>query len=81
MMKSLSGCWCKKVPNYICTNCDAVSRWRKIPERNKIRLLAYNKMLAANSWHPEDEKRKLDLLKILLEGNHCITDIPLDPVL
>jgi len=87
-------CWCKEVfsfcrPNkitsdsgmmsqYVCIDCEADTRWKKIPARWQMRLIAYSKMLTSANNSEDLKKRKIDMAKLISEGGYCVSDIPLD---
>lgn len=61
-------CWCKKI-GYLCEECEAKKKWRKLSENDRVHLKAYNLQISENRPDPK-------LALYILKNDLCVSMIP-----
>lgn len=62
-------CWCKKVINYSCCDCEKTKKWNNISPSERLDLLVYAKQLRLN-------RVDLKFAERILNKNLCVSMIP-----
>ena len=67
-------CWCSTT-GYKCSECEKLDEWKLIKPKNKIKLLAYSKLLTSDSLNLKS-KSHYELSKYILDNDLCVSQIP-----
>jgi|GEM_PF-5931720 len=68
-------CWCSKT-NYVCIDCEASRKWKKIPYDVKIKLLCLTELVGKEKMNEKETKEFKKITLDLWDSPFGIEDVP-----